>query len=360
MSLMVNFEILNLGDACIWNEYVIRLPTDQQDIYFTPEYLQLYEELGDGIAKCFVFYDGRNIALYPFLINSVNNLGYNLDKEYFDIQGVYGYNGFIASSNHVDFFKKFNNEFQLFCKENNIIAEFTRFHPLMKNEAFFKSDYIVIKDRNIVAIDLNTSYSEIWNNEYSSKNRNMIRKANKLGYKIQILDNPDENELDVFIKNYNYSMQAAKAEKYYFFNRDYFVNTFKYLKNHALLFNVLSIEGEVICSSIFYQFGDYLHYHLSGRNSTADNSVNNFLLDRAVIYAIDIGAKYFHLGGGRSSDVNDSLFKFKKSFSKKTSSFYIGKKIHNPQIYNLIVTQWEAKNPEKIEKYQNFTLKYRI
>jgi hypothetical protein len=44
-------------------------------------------------AKCFVYQKGSNITLYPFLINSVNALGYNLDKEYFDIQGAYGYNG---------------------------------------------------------------------------------------------------------------------------------------------------------------------------------------------------------------------------------------------------------------------------
>lgn len=126
-----------------------------------------------------------------------------------------------------------------------------------------------------------------------------------------------------------------------------------------MLFNVIDSECEVVCSSIFFQYGDYFHYHLSGRNNKADNSANSFLIDRALDFAKNNGAKLFHLGGGRSSDADDSLFRFKKNFSKQILPFYIGKRIHNQAIYSQVVEQWENKYPEKIDKYNNLLLKYR-
>lgn len=55
-----------------------RLPMGQQDVYFTPEYYALYEQNGDGRTCCFVFEKDGEVVLYPFLMNSVNALGYNL------------------------------------------------------------------------------------------------------------------------------------------------------------------------------------------------------------------------------------------------------------------------------------------
>jgi len=67
---------------------------------------------------------------------------------------------------------------------------------------------------------------------------------------------------------------------------------------------------------------------------------------------------YFCLGGG--SSVDDGIFNYKKKFAKNgIFDFYIGKIIHNQQIYDKVVKQWEEKYPEKKEKYKNYLLKYR-
>jgi len=356
---MAIFEILETSKTDNWRAYLQYLPLDQQDIYYAPEYYKLYEEINDGKAKCFVFQKDNDTIMYPFLINSINYLGYDLDKEYYDIQGAYGYNGFIASTKSDNILSEFHEAFSSYCKDNNIIAEFTRFHPLLKNERYANKGMTIIKDRETVFIDLTKTYSDIWEAEYASKNRNMIRKAVKLGYKIEILESPEEKDLNTFIDIYYYSMNMANADKYYFFDKEYFRNIFKYLKGKAYLFNVLDNESQVVCSSIFLRYGDYFHYHFSGRNQKADNSTNNFLLDRAVNFAQNTGAKYFHLGGGRSTKTDDSLLKFKKSFSKETLAFYIGKKIRNQSIYDQVVAQWADKYPDKIDKYKNHLLKYR-
>lgn len=356
---MVDFNIFTLNNKVQWNEYLNKLPLDKQDVYFTPEYYSLYEQNGDGEANCFVFEKEGNIVLYPFLKNSINRLGYSLDDEYYDIQGAYGYNGILSSTDDTSFLKDFWHTFNQFCKDNNIVAEFTRFHPILKNHSLGDWHYDIIFDRETVALDLTQDYESIWKNDYSSKNRNMIRKAQKDGSRIEIISNPYSSQIDTFIEIYNHSMKMVKADEYYYFKKDFFFNTFSLLKTNVFLFNVFNSNDDVVCSSIFFHYGKFFHYHLSGRSELANNTVNNFLLNEAVKYAKEVGAKIFHFGGGISSDVDDRLLKFKLNFSKSRFPFYIGKKIHDQYVYDFIVRQWENNEPEKIQQYKNHLLKYR-
>jgi len=55
-------------------------------------------------SQCVFYEKNDDIALYPFLKNSVNNLGYELDKEYFDFQGAYTYNPKFNRKRLNDFF----------------------------------------------------------------------------------------------------------------------------------------------------------------------------------------------------------------------------------------------------------------
>ena len=105
-----NFKILTLKEKVEWLNYYNRLPISMQDVYYAPEYYEIYENHFDGEAKCFIYDDGKNLALYPFLINKINDLGYDLDDDYFDIRGAYGYNGVVYSSDDQNFRKKFYEE----------------------------------------------------------------------------------------------------------------------------------------------------------------------------------------------------------------------------------------------------------
>ena len=66
----MSYRILTLNEKKEWSISLEKLPVDQQDIYYTPEYYELYEKNGDGQAMCFVFEKDNDIALYPFLISS--------------------------------------------------------------------------------------------------------------------------------------------------------------------------------------------------------------------------------------------------------------------------------------------------
>lgn len=356
MISMADYRILDLSTSQEWNYYIQKLPVDQQDIYYTPEYYHLYEEIGDGKAKCFVFQDGEDLALYPFLINSVNELGYDLDKDYFDIQGAYGYNGVVTNNFTQKFKDGFHKAFNDFCQENKIIAEFTRYHPLLRNELFSKDYLNDIYDRKTVYIDLTNNYSDIFR-EFQTTTRKQIKRAiNRYALKLEIIEK-DNNKISSFIKIYHQSLKRINSENYLYFNKSYFEELM--LNTKSVCFFAL-LEEKPIASIIAFYNDNYIHGHLGGAlTEHLSLSPYSFLYAEMIKFGQKNGCKIIHIGGGTTSHPDDSLLKFKLNFSKTLSDFYIGKRVHNSDIYNKIIQQWEAKYPEKNEKYKSFLLKYR-
>ncbi|SHH20360.1 lipid II:glycine glycyltransferase FemX [Tepidibacter thalassicus] len=325
-----------------WNEYIQYMPIEYRDIYYTLDYHKLYEKRGKSEARCFVYEDGEKIALYPFLLNKIENE--NLKEDYFDIETVYGYTGPISNSNDKNFLSSFENEFLNYCKSNNILAEFIRFNPLIDNINIFKHNIEILKNRTTVIVNLDKDIQSIWENSISSKNRNMIRKAEKFGLKVR-----KSNDYSAFKKIYYKTMEKVKASSFYYFGDEYFENISK--SDNCILFEVV-LNDEVIAGGLFLKYGQYFHYHLSGSLSEyLKYAPNNLMLMEAIKYAKSIGLKKMHLGGGITSDPQDRLFKFKKSFSKQTLDFYIGKRVHNEQIYNKLCDEWLLNNPDKNPVY---------
>ena len=131
--------------------------------------------------------------MYPFLLNSVNRLGYELDKEYFDIQGVYGYNGALFSSCSAKFLKDFSQSLLNYCREHNIITEFTRFNPILKNH----NTYINSPNFTLEKIK-KTLYLDYRDNNYDKGfSKNVFRNLNKAKKNLLYLDK------DQTIENFN-------------------------------------------------------------------------------------------------------------------------------------------------------------
>ncbi len=353
----MNWELLSLSDKEKWEALITELPINQRDIYFYPEYYRLYKEYGDGEPFCFIFKNDKGLAIYPFLKNKIDNSIYNLNSEYFDIQGTYGYNGVISSSYDEDFKNDFSLAFGEFCEKENIVAEFTRFHPLIKNHQFSESHMTIIKDRQTVWLDLSADHTQFWKESYSSNNRNMIRKAQKNAIQVLLADRDSDYKL--FYEIYLTTMKEVNALPYYYFDEKYALNFNSFIGNNQKLL-IARYQGQNICAMLMMINGKYAHYHLSGRvKEFANLAANNLILDFAIQIAREHGAQLFHFGGGNSTDLKDPLFKFKSNFSKTNADFYIGKKVHNKEVYNQICSIWEHNNPEKKEKYANFLLKYR-
>jgi hypothetical protein len=322
-----------------WDKYLSFMRNPKlEDIYYTQEYYKLYENNGDGAGRCFIYRRDDKMVMYPFMINEIR--GYKLDKTYYDIETAYGYGGPISNSDDKAFLKEFEKAFIEYCEASNIVAEFIRFHPLMRNETIFNKDIEVLHNRTTVYLDLASGVGSIWENHIKSKDRNMIRKAEKNGLRVV-----KGSDFDAFKEIYEETMDKVQAGNYYYFNDEYY-NTIKKNKSYILL-NVIK-DDMVIASAIFMHFGEYFHYHLAGsKKEYLKYAPNNLLLWEAIKLACETSAAMFHFGGGLTNSLEDPLFKFKSSFSKTYSNYYIGKRVHNTEVYNYLINEWEKNNAKK-------------
>lgn len=328
-----------------WNNHLCNYIKGGGDIYYTSDYYRMYEKNGDGKGKLFIYKEGHNIVLYPFMINEI--VGYNLDKKYYDIETAYGYGGPITNNYEEEFLQNFENAFLKFCNENHIVSEFIRFHPLLKNEKIFSKNINILHNRITVYLDLTKGIERIWDEDIKSKTRNMIRKAEKNGLKVEV-----SNDYDIFKDIYSKTMNKVEASNYYYFDEKYY-KQMEGSDNYILL-KVMK-ENITIASAIFMKYGDYFHYHLAGSlEDYLKFAPNNLLLWEAIKFAYKSGAKTFHFGGGLSDSLDDNLFKFKSSFSKNTADFFIGKRVHNKDIYEYLINQWESRNGKKSKLFLQY------
>jgi len=154
-------------------------------------------------------------------------------------------------------------------------------------------------------------------------------------------------------------MDRLGVDAYYHFNEDYFLGLAQLVQNSGLLLAAVQDE-EWVAAAVFLKGSTWLHYHLSAADP--DKRVpgaTNRLLYTAAQVGSQRGLKRLHLGGGRTSMPDDSLLKFKRSMATDSHSFYIGKRIHNPDVYALLRKLWEQCYPSLRPKYSDRLLCYR-
>ena len=347
-------KLLKLEDANEWNEYLRRIPDNSKDVYFTPEYYSLYENYGDGEACCFVYEKDGNLVVYPFLKNSITTLGYELDTEYYDIQGAYGYNGLISSTDDEKFIAEFWRVFDNWCQKNNVVAEFMRFHPMLKNYEKSKNHFNMIFDRKTVYIDLYQSVYEI-SSGLSSGAKKHIRKASR-EVEIRKADNTNEN-VEIFNDIYRENMDRVGSIPYLYFNLNHFSNLFK--MNSVELFIAYMDNKPIACYSGLVSndyYATYLSASLTEYNKTGCNSLLYWTMIQS---AKEHGCHYIHFGGGTNGDPENSLLKYKMNYSQTLAEFWIGKHIYNKNVYDTIIQQWKDKFPESYMNNKVKLLGYR-
>ncbi len=338
-----------------WDSILDSFPDAKKDVYFTYKYCSLYEN-EENKALCIICSEDENTMLMPFIRGEINH--------YYDFETSYGYGGPIANTDNAEWCQMAYKGIHKFLKKQNYICGFTRFHPLVRNAEWLieDSDSVsntirVLYDRQTISIDTSVCEEDIWSKQITSKNRNMIRKAEKnhLKYKAEY----DFASYDEFIHLYTDTMKRLSADDFYFFDKVYFDRLKENLKGNSFLGTVRK-DGKLICAAIFMYSKLYGHYHLEGSNHDFSGfGANNLLLWKTACEMHKLGVKKFHLGGGTSSSPDDSLYKFKKAFSSNEKQFYIGKEIINSEIYNEFCNKWESENPKKVAIYGNRLLKYR-
>lgn len=300
------------------------------DVYWLSGYVKAFKIHGDGEPILFYYSDkytrGINVVMKRDVSKDIHFKGLLPQNRYFDFATPYGYGGWlIEGSNDEELFDEYNT----WLKKNNVISEFIRFHPMIKNHNICSSYYDIEELGEVVHMDISDS-DIIWNN-LISKNRNVIRKAEKNG--IEIYNGRFPAIFAEFRKIYNATMDKDNANRYYYFSEDFYSSVLKDLPQNAQVFWAEK-DGIVIAASIILECNGFMNYHLSGSlREYSSLAPTNLLLYKAALWGSKHGMKTLYLGGGLGSR-EDSLFKFKRAFYKgELQRFYIGRKVFNPGVY---------------------------
>lgn len=325
------FNIANIDDY----KAFLKQRKIELDIYYDADFLTLDAGLIHGEFEIYTIAEGSSVFVYPYIKRPLEN-PYG---KYFDITSPYGYCGPYCSDG--PFLNKAEVSFIKYALENSIVTEFVRYHFLYNADLKFSENIKNEKNRVILTIDLNEDWENIWMKEMSVTNRNIVRKLEKEGFLFTI--EAQHDDMDTFIRMYNMTMKNAGADDFYYFPDYFYHQLFKKLNGKIFLAKVFK-DGEIFSSSLFIKSGSFFTYYLSARNvKWPQIPASNLILTNAIKFAKEQNCKWFNLGGGRTNSTQDALFKFKSNFCRQHVDFYIGKRIHNKEVYDNIVSDWIAR-----------------
>lgn len=322
----------------------------EYDVYWLSGYVKAFYIHGDGDPLLFLYDNGVtrgiNVVMKRDIAKDPRFQGKIKEGQYFDFSTPYGYGGWIIEGEDTE---SLFSAYSAWLEKNGIISEFVRFHPMVKNHEASRSFYEIIQLGEVVHMDL-SSPELIWNN-IISKNRNMIRKAIKNN--VAIYNGRFPEIFEKFRAIYNRTMDKDDAEKYYYFESEFYKSILEDLPQNAQVFWAEK-EGQVIAASIMLGTNGRMSYHLSGSlREFSSFAPTNLLLYKAALWGYANGYRTLYMGGGVGSG-EDSLFKFKRAFFKgDLNHFFIGKRIYNTEKYDkLLGIRSEIDNPGYFPKYR--------
>jgi serine/alanine adding enzyme len=276
-------------------------------------------------------------------------------EPYFDLVTPYGYGGplilQVEDEKKDELIEAFICAFGLYCLENRVVSEFVRFHPIFGNAEDFSSCYKVSFCR--YTIKTNLSSPDPIQAEYSSSCRRDIKHALKAGVTYRVVQNPPD--LEKFKELYYLTMQRNHADSYYYFDNTYFADCLKLFRENVVLVEVL-YEGKVIGASLNFAYGKIIHAHLTGTLMEYHRLFPAYVLQYGLaMWGKENGFELVHHGGGRTNQLDDKLYLFKKKFGKQEEGkFYVGQRIWNKKVYSELCRAAGA------EKEEEFFPAYRI
>lgn len=330
-----------IDDCKGWDAAVAAYPN--RDVYYLSGYQKAFELIGDGQPILLEWRGDNGVsAICALMLRNIaadsrfaGKLG---AAEWFDATTPYGYGGFIFNRNLEGeeleaAGTRLLADLREWGQRNNIVSIVMRMHPVLRNAAEAEAFMDVLHLGRTITLDL--ASEEVINANIISKNRNMIRKAEKSG--VVIKHGKGMDLLDTFKTIYEETMQRDHAADYYYFPRAFYESICTDLAdNHEIFY--AEHEGRIISMAIMIYAGECLNYHLSGTLTDFRHlAAGNLLLKTAAEWGCRNGLKTFHLGGGVGAG-EDSLYKFKAAFNRNSNTeFALGRLILAPERYRQLV-----------------------
>lgn len=307
------------------------------DVYYKCEYAESFMQNEIGIPYLLSFESDGCRFCYPIVEKDIADFvkfkGRLNKGELFDWNTPYGYGGPLCDSTSLTEKQQqvFKSELYKLAAERKVVSQFIRFHPLLQNQTVCDKAIENVYIKDTIFIDLDTEEDLLV--QMDSKNRNLIRKAQKNGI---IITHDKGEHIEEFMRIYAITMDRDNATDFYYFPKSYYGYMKQNMSNETEYFYAYK-DGKMVAASIFFYNKSSMHYHLSANLVEYRTfAPTNLLLYEAANWGRAKGIKKLHLGGGVG--VEDSLFHFKKQFNKNGRiGFYIGRNIFDLNGYNKLL-----------------------
>lgn len=336
-----------------WRAVVAVLPPAVRDIYFDPDYVALHLTSA-ARALLYVYEDAGLIWAYPFLLTPIS--GFERARGWSDLQAPYGYGGPVANTDDPVFLDRAHASFREWCREHRVLAEFVRFHPLVGTDRWADASVERVLDRQTFSLDL--SRLTDGSCPFKKPARNVLQRARRLG--VVVLTGSSDADFARFLAAYFRSMDRLNAAPDLYFSTSYFEGLQRMLSGGRGRLLIAESEGTWLAAAAFLKGEAYLHYHLCATIAAAlVPGAVNLLIETAAREAAQQGLSLLHLGGGRSTESDDSLARFKKSMSTTSHNYVVGRRVFDQATYLALYDEWSRQYPHLAGRFGGRVLFYR-
>ncbi|SEQ46316.1 FemAB family protein [Hyunsoonleella jejuensis] len=311
----------------------------EYDSYHTYDYHHISSSKDE--TPVLLIYTEDNIVIgVPLLVRSIKGTPYK------DATSVYGYCGPISKGITRTFDNtQFVEALKAHLFNNNIISIFARLNPYISKQKVILDGLGEISPLGKV-VNINLTLDHI--TQRQKYHRRLKNHANKSRRNCGIIKADNEELIEQFASIYKENMIRVNAKKMYFFNKEYFL---KLVNSESFKTEILlATEKEtntIISGAVFLKSDNIVQYHLSGtKNDFLHLMPTKLLIDEMRVKSTIDGLKAFNLGGGVGANENDTLFRFKSSFSDDYHQFSVWKLIINQKVYNELCMRNAIKNSD--------------
>lgn len=266
--------------------------------FYSSAYLKFTEETENVKLRYFKFVDGENLSYFPHILED-------------GVLSGLRYGGIYTNCQHPVFLEKVKNEFEGYCRSNNVRKVCIRENPFVQTVKIGD----IVRREPFVYINLTKTGEEL-RRGISRSHTKCIQNAVRQGLVFEEVK--DLKYLKIFYKFYKDVLTPRGVDIRGF---SYFTKIFLHLKKYAQLVCVRH-KKMITAVSIILKFGpDVFMTHGGMREEGYRNYAKHFMIYNLIFTYKKKGCQRLILGAGHEGQ--DSIYNFKKGFSHSDKEVFI-------------------------------------
>ena len=323
---MIQEHFLTISEPESWNKY---LPPNRS-VFGSLGYARICKTHRKSSPRLYVVTMNESSICYPTHFRTTSDLSFSSGAEgRWDTTNP-EYTGPIAQNCD----SALTNAFSLLrdeaFRQEGVIAEFAHLHPWENSEALLPEGREF--NRNIVWIDTELSLDVLWSVHCEHSCRKNIKTAQNYG--VTVFEGSTDEHIREFHRVYIETMKRNNALPVYYFCLDFF-KAFRDELPDNCKFMMAEYRDKIVAATLYLHDDNDVFSFLGGADAEVQHvRPTNLLIWETIRWANLAGKRRFILGGGYRP--NDGILRFKSTFSRFQEPFYVYRKVHMKEEYNLL------------------------